>query len=118
MLVEPLNTRVDHPGYYLSSTIEGLDIIDEVADPNIRLLYDIYHSVVMDESPPEVLNGRVDLVAHLHLADAPGRHEPGTGTMDWRRHLEWISENGYDGLCGLEYRPQESTAASLGFIKG
>lgn len=116
LLVEPLNTRIDHPGYFLDSTVEGLDIIAEVGDPNIRLLYDIYHSVVMGETPSEVLDGRVDLVAHVHLADAPGRHEPGTGTMDWRGHLQWLGAHGYAGMCGLEYKPKARTTDSLGFL--
>ncbi len=75
LAVEPLNTRVDHIGYYLDSTVEGLDIIDEVGRPEIKIIYDIYHSAVMDEAIADVLAGRLDRVAHVHLADAPGRNE-------------------------------------------
>ena len=113
LMVEPLNTRVDHAGYFLPSTVEGLDIIDEVNRPEIRLIYDIYHSAVMGEDVAEVLKGRLDRVAHVHLADAPGRHEPGSGTMDWRRRLQWLTDNGYRGMVGLEYMPTQSTEASL-----
>lgn len=113
LMVEPLNTRVDHVGYFLPSTTEGLDIIDEVNRPEIRLVYDIYHSAVMDEEISEVLKGRLDRVAHVHLADAPGRHEPGSGTMDWQRRLKWLTDNGYRGLVGLEYMPTERTVKSL-----
>ena len=113
LVLEPLNTRVDHPGYYLDHTAEGLDIIEEVGDPAVRLLYDIYHSAVMGEEPREVLNGRVDLVGYVHLADAPGRHEPGSGRLDWFGHLNWLSERGYDGYIGLEYLPSSSTTESL-----
>ena len=112
LLVEPLNTRVDHPGYFLHSTAEGLDIIEAVARPEVRLLYDLYHSFVMDERPQEVLAGRLGLVAHLHLADAPGRHEPGSGVMDWRERLNWIVAHGYDGALGLEYAPTGTTEES------
>ena len=112
LLVEPLNTRVDHPGYFLHSTAEGLDIIEAVARPEIRLLYDLYHSFAMDERPRDVLAGRIGLVAHLHLADAPGRHEPGSGAMDWRERLNWIVAQGYDGALGLEYNPTGTTEAS------
>lgn len=113
LMVEPLNTRVDHVGYFLPSTVEGLDIIDEVGRREIRLIYDIYHSAVMDEEISDVLGGRMDRVAHVHLADAPGRHEPGSGEMDWERRLQWLTDAGYDGFVGLEYMPTRSTEASL-----
>ena len=114
LALEPLNDRVDHPGYYLTSTIEGLDIIDEVGRPEIRLLYDIYHAAVMGEEI-ELLEGRLDRVVHAHLADTPGRGEPGSGQMDYANRLRWLVSNGYDGLIGLEYRPTGDTVASLGF---
>jgi hydroxypyruvate isomerase len=112
--LEPLNDRVDHPGYFVTSTTEGLDIVDEVGRPEIRLLYDIYHAAVMGE-PIDLLAGRVDRVAHVHLADAPGRHEPGTGRMDWQARLDWLAGQGYAGFVGLEYTPAGSTAESLRF---
>ena len=113
LAIEPLNIRVDHRGYYLSSTVEGLDIIDAVGRPEVGIVYDIYHSAVMDEEISEVLVGRLDRVAHVHLADAPGRHEPGAGTMDWRRRVDWLEANGYSGMIGLEYMPTGETTASL-----
>jgi hydroxypyruvate isomerase len=115
LALEPLNDRVDHPGYYLTSTIEGLDIVDEVDRPEIRLLYDIYHSAMMGEHIEQVLEGRLDRVAHVHLADTQGRGEPGSGRMDWRTNLEWLADHGYSGLVGLEYRPTGSTEESLRF---
>lgn len=118
LAIEPLNTLVDHKGYYLSSTSEGLDIVDDVGRPEIGIVYDIYHSAVMGEEIGDVLAGRVDRVAHVHLADAPGRHEPGSGTMDWRRRLGWLAANGYSGLIGLEYMPTGETKASLRRLLG
>lgn len=118
LAVEPLNTRVDHIGYYLSSTTEGLDIIDEVDRPEIRIVYDIYHSAVMGEAIEEVIAGRMDRVAHAHLADAPGRHEPGSGTMDWQRRVDWLAANGYRGMIGLEYMPTGPTVQSLQALLG
>jgi len=115
LALEPLNDRVDHPGYYLTSTIEGLDIIDEVDRPEIRLLYDIYHSAMMGEHIEEVLEGRLDRIVHVHLADTQGRGEPGSGTLDWQVRLDWLAEHGYDGLIGLEYRPTGPTVESLRF---
>lgn len=115
LALEPLNDRVDHPGYYLTSTIEGLDIVDEVDRPEIRLLYDIYHSAMMGEHIEDVLDGRLDRVAHVHLADTDGRGEPGSGRMDWRSRLDWLAAHGYQGFVGLEYRPTASTEESLRF---
>jgi hydroxypyruvate isomerase len=112
--LEPLNDRVDHPGYFLTSTREGLDIIDEVGRPEIRLLYDIYHAAVMEE-PIALLEGRVGAIVHAHLADVPGRHEPGTGSLDWQARLDWLAAHGYDGLVGLEYRPLAESGMSLAF---
>jgi hydroxypyruvate isomerase len=118
LAVEPLNTLVDHRGYYLSSTTEGLDIIDNVGRPEIRIVYDIYHSAVMGEEIGAVLAGRVDRVAHAHLADAPGRHEPGSGELDWRDRVAWLRANGYSGPIGLEYMPTGATTASLEVLRG
>lgn len=111
--LEPLNTLVDHPGYYLDSTREGLDIVDEVGRPEIGLLYDLYHSMVMGERPQEVLEGRVDRILHIHLADHPGRSEPGSASLDLAGGLGYLLDNGYAGLAGLEYRPSGPTLASI-----
>lgn len=117
LALEPLNDRVDHPGYYLTSTVEGLDIIDEVDRPEVKLLYDIYHSAMMGEQIEDVLDGRLDRVVHVHLADTQGRGEPGSGTLDWRARLDWLSSHGYAGFVGLEYRPTGSTEDSLRFMR-
>lgn len=117
LALEPLNDRLDHPGYYLTSTTEGLDIVDEVDRPEVKLLYDVYHSAMMGEHTEDVLEGRVDRVAHAHLADTQGRGEPGSGTMDWAPRLDWLAEQGYAGPIGLEYRPTKGSLASLEFLK-
>lgn len=113
--LEPLNDRIDHPGYYLTSTQEGLDIIDEVGRPEIKLIYDIYHSAVMGEEIETVLAGRLDRVVHVHLADTPGRGEPGSGALNWADRLEWLEKQGYDGYVGLEYKPTIGTVQGLQF---
>ncbi|WP_288191320.1 TIM barrel protein [uncultured Phyllobacterium sp.] len=111
--LEPLNTLIDHKGYFLHSTVEGLDIIDEVNRPEIRIVYDIYHSLVMGEATAEVLKDRIDRVAHVHIADHPGRNEPGSGTLELSKSLHWLFDNGYNGFVGLEYRPTADTQSSL-----
>jgi hydroxypyruvate isomerase len=114
--VEPLNTLVDHPGYFLPSTVEALNIVDVVGRPEIGIVYDLYHSVVMGERPETVLAGRVDRVCHVHVADHPGRADPGTGTIDFRTPLRWLADNGYAGRIGLEYRPAHGSTAGLSAV--
>lgn len=111
--LEPLNTRIDHAGYFLGSTAEALDIVDEVGSPNVKIVYDVYHSAVMDERTEVVLAGRVDRVAHLHIADHPGRSNPGSGTVDLKERLNWIFANGYAGRVGLEYKPIGGSSAHI-----
>lgn len=113
LILEPLNSRVDHVGTYLDSTSEGIQILREVDSPRVRLLYDAYHSLVMDEDPGDQLSGAMDLLAHIQIADAPGRGEPGTGRLDWRQHLATFHSLGYRGRIGLEYRPTIPTGDSL-----
>lgn len=113
LAVEPLNTRVDHAGYFLSSTAEALDIVDEVGRPEIRLAYDLYHSMVMEEEPRTVLAGRVDRVAHLHVADHPGRGEPGSGGLALRDAVGFLVASGYRGSLGFEFRPTTDTAGAV-----
>lgn len=117
LLLEPLNTRVDHPGYFVDSTAEAMEVVDRVNDPAVMLLYDLYHSVVMGEEPQQVLAGSGHLVGHVHIADVPGRNEPGTGTIDWPLQLAALRTAGYSGAIGLEYRPRRGTASSLEFIR-
>jgi hydroxypyruvate isomerase len=113
LLLEPLNTRVEHPGMYLESTSEGLDIVEEVASPNLKLLYDKYHSSVMDEASEAVLKDRFDLVGHVQVADMPGRHEPGSGVIDWPDFMATLKRLGYAGPIGLEYKPSGPTPDTL-----
>jgi hydroxypyruvate isomerase len=114
--LEPLNL-VDHPGYFLDSTIEGLDIVRSVGRPNVKLLFDLYHSVVMGEDMRQVLANSRGLLGHVHIADAPGRHEPGTGAIDWASALETLHACGYDGALGVEYKPATDTISSLEFLR-
>lgn len=111
--VEPLNTLIDHKGYFLDSSREALDIVDEVNRETIGIVYDVYHSAVMGERTNEAIVDRMDHVFHVHLADHPGHHQPGSGTTDLKQRLEWLVDHGYSGLIGLEFRPTGNTLDAL-----
>ena len=113
LALEPLNDRVDHPGYYLTSTTEALDICDQVDRPEIGITYDMYHSMVMGEDPEHVVAGRLNRIAHVHIADHPGRNQPGSGELPLKKKLKWLEGQGYQGAVGLEFRPTGSTADAL-----
>ena len=104
LLLEPLNTRL-FAAMYLVSTKLGLDLVEAVNSPNLRLLYDVWHSAVMGEDIAEVLADRIHLVAHVQVADMPDRNEPGTGSLDWPKVTQTLQDLGYSGAIGLEYFP-------------
>lgn len=112
LLLEPLNTRL-FAAMYLVSTRLGLDLVEAVGSPNLRLLYDVWHSACMGEDMAEVLAGRIHLVAHVQVADMDDRHEPGTGTLDWARVMAVLRDLGYRGAIGLEYFPTLAMDESL-----
>ncbi len=111
--LEPLNTLIDHVGYFLHSTIEGIDIVKATGRPEIGIVYDVYHSAVMGEDTAEVIGESIDRVFHVHIADHPGRNEPGSGDIDLKQRVDWLVEHGYGGAIGLEYRPLVESAATI-----
>ncbi|MBF9149383.1 TIM barrel protein [Novosphingobium jiangmenense] len=104
LLLEPLNTRLFSAMYLVSTTL-GLDLVEAVGSPNLRLLYDVWHSAVMGEDIAEVLAGRIHLVAHVQVADMDDRNEPGTGSVDWGHVMGTLESLGYKGSIGMEYFP-------------
>jgi hydroxypyruvate isomerase len=117
LLLENLNTKVDHVGTFLYSTREGLDIVREIDSPHLKLLLDAYHALMMDENLVVAIGDDIALIGHVQVADAPGRHEPGTGTLDWGHQLGTLRELGYTGYWGMEYTPTVDTIASLRHIE-
>ncbi|MBO4298976.1 MAG: TIM barrel protein [Clostridia bacterium] len=113
IMIEPLNTYVNHPGYYLWSGMEGLDIIREVGHPLVRLIFDIYHQQVMEGNIIPNITNNLDLIAHLHSAGHPGRHELQFGENDYRVIFDAVDKAGYKGACGLEYGPLMDPEESL-----
>jgi hydroxypyruvate isomerase len=113
LVLEPLNTKVDHAGYYLQTAKEGFEIIDEVGSPALKMLFDIYHHQIMEGNIIPDITKNISRIAHFHVADVPGRHEPGTGEINYGNIFRAIASAGYQGFVGLEYKPSRSTDETL-----
>src|SRR4051794_28623697 len=116
LLVEPVNTY-DVPGFLLPTTADALRLMDEVDEPNVLLQFDAYHVRRMEGDPARRLATLLDRVGHVQIADDPGRHQPGTGEIDFAALFELLDDAGYHGAVGLEYVPTPDTAGSLGWLK-
>lgn len=116
LVLEPVNTRVDHPGALLDRTAEAIFIAKGVASKNFKILYDVYHSTVEDENPKEILEKESEWIDYIQIADAPGRGEPGSGKIDWPVTLDAIAASGYSGTVGLEFYPTKPTEQALEYI--
>jgi len=113
LLIEPLNVVVDHAGFYLSSSQEAFQMVEEVGSPNVKVLFDIYHQQVSEGNLIANITGHLDGIGYLHAADVPGRHEPGTGEINYANVMRQVSAAGYNGYVGLEYRPSGDSFQSL-----
>ncbi len=113
LLVEPLNTYVDHEGYFLYRSGEAAEIIREVALPNVRLLYDVYHMQIMEGNVLASIKKHLDVIGHFHSAGVPGRGELYSGELNYPGIISRIDELGYDGYFGLEYAPTTDHTESL-----
>lgn len=115
LLIEPINT-FDIPGFYLSKTEQGLAILDAVAADNAFLQYDIYHAQRMEGELTATIQKNINRIAHIQLADNPGRNEPGTGEINYEYLFGLLDRLGYSGYIGCEYKPLKSTEAGLGWM--
>ena len=116
LLIEPINTR-DMPGFFLNNSRQALEIIKAVGSDNLYLQYDIYHMQIMEGDLAPTIAKHLDKIGHMQLADTPGRHEPGTGEINYPFLFQHIDKLGYSGWIGCEYRPAAGTEAGLGWIK-
>ena len=114
LLIEPINTR-DVPGFFLSGTAQAIEIIDAVGSDNLSLQYDIYLMQIMEGDVAPAIERLLPCISHMQLADVPGRHEPGTGEIDFPALLSTIDRLGYAGWIGCEYVPKAGTVAGLGW---
>lgn len=112
LLIEPIN-HYDMPGYFLNRSSQALEIIREAACPNLFLQYDIYHMQRMEGELCNTIQANLPLIKHMQVADTPGRHEPGTGEINYRHLFAFLDRIGYDGWLGCEYNPAGDTDAGL-----
>lgn len=105
LLLEPLNTRYDHRGYFLSSSDEGAEICRTIGSSRLKLLFDCYHMQIMEGDLVNHIKRNIDVIGHFHSAGVPGRHELYQGEIDYPFLLAQIEALGYQGVFGLEYLP-------------
>jgi hydroxypyruvate isomerase len=117
LVLEPINTKVDIPGYFYDTTVAALEVIDAADRSNVKLLYDIYHMQIMEGDIARTIERLMPRIGHIQLADNPGRHEPGTGEINYPWLLGQLDVLRYDGWVGCEYKPAGDTAAGLGWAK-
>jgi hydroxypyruvate isomerase len=116
LTIEVLNP-FDNPGYFLTSSEEAFQIIETVNHPRIRFQLDTYHLQMMEAGSLEkIIRAKIDLIGHIQFADYPGRHEPGTGELDFNQLLNSIEAAGYSGYIGLEYIPLAEGLEALSWI--
>ncbi len=115
LLIEPINTR-DIPGFFLKRTKQALDLIDRVGSGNLYLQYDIYHMQIMEGDLARTIEANLPRIAHVQLADNPGRNEPGTGEINYPFLFQHLDAIGYGGWVGCEYKPKTTTAEGLGWL--
>nr|MDP2191039.1 hydroxypyruvate isomerase [Rhodoferax sp.] len=116
LLIEPIN-HFDIPGFFLTRTDQALAILDEVGSDNLYLQYDIYHAQRMEGELAATMQKYLPRIAHIQLADNPGRNEPGTGEINYAWLFKHIDTIGYSGWIGCEYKPKTTTVEGLGWIK-
>ncbi len=113
LIVEPLNAKKDHKGFFLTDCAVGLKLVKEVNSPHVRLLYDIYHQQVQTGTLLPTLAEAVPYTSVFHVADAPVRNEPGRGTIDFPSVYRTIDKGGFSGVMAMEYLPEGGQVASL-----
>jgi hydroxypyruvate isomerase len=115
LLIEAINT-FDIPGFYLTGTHQAQMLIDEIGSDNLFIQYDIYHMQIMEGDLARTIEKHLPSIAHIQLADNPGRHEPGTGEINYPFVYDRLDALGYAGWIGAEYKPARTTADGLGWF--
>ena len=116
LLLEAINTR-DIPGFFVNRSAQAIAIMDEVGSDNLFMQYDFYHMQIMEGDLTLTFKKLKDRIAHVQIADNPGRNEPGTGEVNYSFIFGMLDQEGYPGWVGCEYRPKAGTTAGLGWMK-
>jgi hydroxypyruvate isomerase len=117
LLLEPVNT-LDIPGFFVSTSAFGLELINAADPARIGLQFDIYHTQIMEGDIARRIESNLKQIFHIQIADNPGRHEPGTGEINFPFLFAFLDRIGYSGWIGCEYKPSGNTLSSLGWLKG
>ena len=111
--LEALNVTTDHVGNFLKYTQTGAEICRLIGSPRLKLLYDVYHMQINEGCICDTISNYGDQFGHIHVADAPGRHEPGTGEINYKKVIRHLEESGYRGLVGYELFPADGTKQAV-----
>ena len=116
--IEPINSRIDMPGYWLDDVDKGFRLLEAVDRSNVRLQLDLYHAqVIQGGNLMQTIEANLPRIGHIQVADCPGRHEPGTGEIDYPALFDQLDRLGYEGWVGCEYKPRTTTEAGLGWMR-
>ena len=115
LMIEPLNSQ-DNPAFFIRTSRHAVEIIGEVGSDNLHLQFDVYHSHIMDDDVVSALQQNMRHIGHVQIADHPGRHEPGTGSIDFRAVFRVLERAKYKGWIGCEYVPSTTTEESLSWF--
>lgn len=113
--IEPINSRIDMPGYWLDDVHKAMRLLGQIDRSNVRLQLDLYHAQIIHGDLARTIEACLPQTAHIQIADNPGRHEPGTGEIHYPYLFALLDRLGYDGWVGCEYKPQAGTLAGLGW---
>ncbi|MBI4557812.1 MAG: TIM barrel protein [Candidatus Hydrogenedentes bacterium] len=113
LVVEALNPLVDHKGYFLTRSDQTMEILQAVNSPRVKMLFDIYHQQITEGNVIRNLTQNIDYIGHFHVADNPGRHEPGTGELNYANIFKAIAETKFEGFVAMEFGPLHNTEEAL-----
>ncbi len=116
LMIEPINSRIDMPGYWLDDVNKAFRLQKAVDRSNLKVQYDVYHADVIGDDLAGRLTENIAQIGHIQIADSPGRHEPGSGNINFPRLFDMLDQLGYDAWVGCEYRPATTTEDGLAWL--
>ncbi len=117
LLIEPINSKIDMPGFFLDTLPKALRLVQTLRRDNVKIQFDLYHMHIMHGDLVEGLKQALPYIGHVQFADHPGRHEPGTGEIDLAAAFSYLDQHGYAGWISAEYRPSRATGETLGWLR-